>query len=135
MSYRVRCASGLQYNPVSKHCDWPSNVHCVNLHTTPQQPAVGGSTLPPAYTQPPVQTQNPVVYTQRPPVYTQPPVQTQNPVVYTQRPPVYTQPPAQTRAPVVYTQPPIQTQSPVYTSAPGGQTGECFALVDHKHGH
>ncbi|KAK7113238.1 hypothetical protein V1264_012567 [Littorina saxatilis] len=139
VSYRVRCANGLQYNPVTKHCDWPSNVHCVNLHNpAPQLSPLGLQTQQPIVnTRPPRQTRSPVVYTQRPPVYTQqppvytqrPPVYTQQPPVYTQQPPVYTQrPPVYTQQPPVYTQqPPMQTQrpamftqTPVYTNAPSG---------------
>ena len=45
--YRVRCASGLHYNPITKHCDWPSNVHCVNVHGG-SQPTSAAFTQPPS---------------------------------------------------------------------------------------
>ncbi|XP_025089800.1 probable chitinase 10 [Pomacea canaliculata] len=52
IAYRVQCETGFLYNPETKHCDWPSRVHC-------EIAPLGGiqsTTLPPVtQTTPPIQ--------------------------------------------------------------------------------
>ncbi|KAL8588977.1 hypothetical protein ACOMHN_065759 [Nucella lapillus] len=93
VSYRVHCAMGLHFNPVSKHCDWPRNVRCNNLTTT-IVPATQPHQL---HTQPPHQ-----------PHTIAPVIPTKQPVRQTQAPPLYTKVPSK--------QP---TQPPSHTNAPG----------------
>ena len=44
VSYKVQCPTGLMYNPVTKHCDWANNVHCVNIHHTNSPTAAATTT-------------------------------------------------------------------------------------------
>ncbi|KAK7113239.1 chitotriosidase-1-like [Littorina saxatilis] len=121
MAYRVRCASGLFYNPVTKHCDWPVNVKCVKV------PHTGASLTPSAVVTHPVYT--------FPPITTRPPVQTTRTPVQTTRIPAVVQtqpPPVVTASPVVKAQPP-GSASAFCASNPDGlyrDTSDCNKFIE-----